>query len=138
MIINCGFKLIFTWFSDLIFVFGWLAENTIFGYQKITKPCRWKMEENYPICHLHGLVIFKVTKNSVICWSSKNRNYIFQSLSHVYINLKSPSLIKSGYYIVPSPSTTLAKDKKQNNRKTANVFFLYELTGCASWGITKF
>ena len=31
----------------------------------------------------------------------------------------------------------LAKDKSKKNRKTANVF-LYELTGCASWGITKF
>ena len=32
----------------------------------------------------------------------------FQSLNHVEGNLKTWFLIKSGYYIVPSPSTTLA------------------------------
>ena len=32
---------------------------------------------------------------------------IFQSLNHADINLKSGFLIKSGYYIVPSPSTAL-------------------------------
>ena len=31
----------------------------------------------------------------------------FSNLSHVVINLKPRFLIKSGYYIVPSPSTTL-------------------------------
>ena len=31
----------------------------------------------------------------------------FQSLHNVDIDLKPPFLIKSGYYIVPSPSTVL-------------------------------
>ena len=38
----------------------------------------------------------------LISWSS-----IFQSLNHLGINLKALFLIKSGYYIVPSASTTL-------------------------------
>ena len=33
----------------------------------------------------------------------------FSNLSHVVINLKPRFLIKSGYYIVPSPSTALIK-----------------------------
>ena len=32
---------------------------------------------------------------------------MFQSLTHVDFNLKPQFLIKSGYYIVPSPSTAL-------------------------------
>ena len=32
---------------------------------------------------------------------------MFQSLNHVDVNLKPRFLIKSGYYIVPSPSTAL-------------------------------
>ena len=44
----------------------------------------------------------------LISWSSKNGNYTFQSLNHVDINLKPHFLIKSGYYIVPSPSTALS------------------------------
>ena len=43
----------------------------------------------------------------LISWSSKNGNFIVQSLHHVDVNLKPRFLIKSGYYIVPSPSTTL-------------------------------
>ena len=39
--------------------------------------------------------------------SLKNGNQIFQSLSHVNVNLKPQFLIKSGYYIAPSPSTAL-------------------------------
>ena len=34
-------------------------------------------------------------------------NYILQSPNHVELNVKPLSLIKSGYYIVPSPSTVL-------------------------------
>ena len=39
--------------------------------------------------------------------SSKNENIIFQSLNHVENNLKPWFLVKSGYYIVLSPSTAL-------------------------------
>ena len=58
------------------------------------------------ICHLHGLVIFR----EKIAFSADQmiiQKTIFQSLNHVYINLKPKVLIKSGYYIVPSPSTAL-------------------------------
>ena len=55
------------------------------------------------IFHLHQL----------ISWSSKNANDILQSLNHVEINLKLWFLIKSGYYIVPSPSTALDLSKTQ-------------------------
>ena len=48
----------------------------------------------------------------LISWSSKNGNYIFQSLNHVDINLKPRFLIKSGYYIVPSPSTALENSNR--------------------------
>ena len=34
-------------------------------------------------------------------------NYILQSLNQVDVNLKQRFLIKSSYYIVPSPSTAL-------------------------------
>ena len=38
----------------------------------------------------------------------KKRKFDFlQSLNHVDVNLKQGFLIKSGYYIVPSPSTAL-------------------------------
>ena len=43
----------------------------------------------------------------LISWSSKNGNYIFQSVNPFEINLKPRFSIKSGYYIVPSPSTAL-------------------------------
>ena len=43
----------------------------------------------------------------LISWSSKNKNYIFQSPNHVGINLKPHFLFKIGYYIVPSPFTAL-------------------------------
>ena len=59
------------------------------------------------IFHLHGLVINHNLRFQLISWSSKNGNYIFQSLNHVDINLKPWFLIKNGYYIVPSPSTAL-------------------------------
>ena len=39
------------------------------------------------------------------------RNYILQSLNHVEVNSKPQFLIKSGYYIVPSPSTALLTSK---------------------------
>ena len=29
--------------------YSWSAENAIFYYLKIAKPCRWKIEETYPI-----------------------------------------------------------------------------------------
>ena len=55
MIKNCDFWLISTWISDwkiYIPFFFWKislsAENSIFGYLKIIKPCRRQMEENYP------------------------------------------------------------------------------------------
>ena len=48
----------------------------------------------------------------LISWSSKYGNYIFQSLNYVGINLKPWFLIKSNYYIVPSPSTTLPCSSK--------------------------
>ena len=35
------------------------------------------------------------------------KNTFFQSLNHVDFYLKQQFLIKSGYYIVPSPSTAL-------------------------------
>ena len=40
-------------------------------------------------------------------FSEKRKFDFFQSLNHVDINLKPRFLIKSGYYIVPSPSTAL-------------------------------
>ena len=43
----------------------------------------------------------------LISWLSKNVNLIFQSLNHSDINLKPQFFIKSGYYVVPSPSTAL-------------------------------
>ena len=43
----------------------------------------------------------------LISWSSKNGNYIFQSLNYVDINWKLWFLIKSSYYIVPSASSAL-------------------------------
>ena len=44
-------------------------------------------------------------KSCVFCWKTEVQFY--QSLNHVDGNLKLQFLIKSGYYIVPSPSTTL-------------------------------
>jgi hypothetical protein len=48
--------------------------------------------------------------NCVFCWyttAEKQKLDFFQSLNHVDVDLKPRFLIKSGYYIVPSPSTTL-------------------------------
>ena len=42
-----------------------------------------------------------------ISWWSKNVNSILQSLNQIENNLKPRFLIKSGYHIVPSPSTSL-------------------------------
>ena len=52
-----------------------------------------------------------ITKNCVFCWyttAEKRKFDFFQSLNHVDVNLKPRFLIKSGYHIVPSPSTALA------------------------------
>jgi len=38
-------------------------------------------------------------------------NWILQLLNHVNVNLKPQFLIKSGYYIVPSPSTASIQSK---------------------------
>ena len=44
---------------------------------------------------------------SIFCWNW-SADWILQSLfNHVEVNLKSQFLIKSSYYIVPSPSTAL-------------------------------
>ena len=48
-----------------------------------------------------------------MCWSSKNKKYIFQSLNHVDIYLKLQFLIKTNYYIVPSPALTIALMSEQ-------------------------
>ena len=42
-------------------------------------------------------------------YGNSNGNEIFQLLKHEEVNLKLRFLIKSGYYIVPSPSTALLK-----------------------------
>ena len=47
--------------------------------------------------------------NKKIALSEKQKFYLFQSLNHVDVNLKPQFLIKSGYDIVPSPSTALTK-----------------------------
>ena len=52
-------------------------------------------------------MIFRFQKNCIFCWSSKNGNYILQSLNHVDIYLKLGFLIKSSYHIVRCPSTAL-------------------------------
>ena len=41
----------------------------------------------------------------------------FQSLNHVDMNLKPQFLIKSVNYIVPSPSTTLGKEKEGRSQR---------------------
>ena len=58
----------------------------------------------FSICVLHRLVIFRKKKIEFY-----NDQLIIQkkSLDHVDVNLKLRFLIKSSYYIVPSPSTTL-------------------------------
>ena len=62
---------------------------------------------------LHGLVIAKSNfRKSVDQFSAEIdqlifENYILQSPNHVELNVKPLSLIKRGYYIVPSPSTAL-------------------------------
>ena len=60
---------------------------------------------------LHGSVIFIYQKIafSVDTQQLKTEIEMFQSLNHVDVNLKPRFLIKSGYYIVPSPSTAFLK-----------------------------
>ena len=41
---------------------------------------------------------------------------MLQSLNYVDVNLKPRFLIKSGYYIVPSPSTALLEMRKTNTK----------------------
>ena len=61
--------------------------------------------------------------NIVFCWyttAEKRKLDFFQSLKPVDLYLKSRFLIKSGYYIVPSPSTVLMNTvpfKGQINRQ---------------------
>ena len=47
--------------------------------------------------------------------SAKTKITVFQSINHVYINLKLRFLMKRGYYIVPSLSTALARQKGTGN-----------------------
>ena len=50
-------------------------------------------------------------------------NYILKSLNYVYVYLKPWFLIKSGHYIVPSPSTALSLIKVYKN-PDLKIFFL--------------
>ena len=73
----------------------------------------------------------------------QKRKLYFQSLNHVDINLKPQFLIKSGYYIAPSPSTALLCIIKREMEKThikqtrlhvdysliANINYI----GCKAW-----
>ena len=61
----------------------------------------------------------------LISWSSKNGNYIFQSLNHVDVNFKLQVLIKRGYYIVPNPSTALIETYCRRIRHPKLLNFLY-------------
>ena len=69
------------------------------------------------ICLLHGLVIAKSNfQKSADQFQQKIDqlifgNWILQSLNHINVKLKQRFLIKSGYYIVPSPSTALQKPR---------------------------
>ena len=65
------------------------------AYSFMTFYQNWWSSRNKKLCFL------------LISWSSKNGNFIVQSLHHVDVNLKPRFLIKSGYYIVPSPFTAL-------------------------------
>ena len=47
----------------------------------------------------------------LISWLSKTEIRFFLSLNHVEIHLNPQFLIKSGYYVVPSPSTDLRVTK---------------------------
>jgi hypothetical protein len=70
----------------------------------------------------------------LISWSSKNGNYIFQSLNHVDINLKLQFLIKISYHIVPSPSTTLQLTLVLKNPLLRSWYPLhFELVRLWSW-----
>ena len=51
-------------------------------------------------------MIIRLQKDSFFA-DNFDADQIFQSLNHVEINLKPQFLIRSGYYIVPNPSTTL-------------------------------
>ena len=72
-----------------------------------------KLDDFFSICHRHSLVIAKFNfRKSADQFQQKIDQlsfgyYIFQSLNHVEVNLKPQFLIKSGYYISPSPSTAL-------------------------------
>jgi hypothetical protein len=51
---------------------------------------------------------------------------IFQSLNYVGVNLKAQFLIKSGYYIVPSPSTAIHLIK-QNRFQQMTFYYCFPL-----------
>ena len=56
----------------------------------------------------------QVTKNCVFCWSAdhkKRKLYFSITKPYTDVNLKLWILIKRGFYIVPSPSTTLIPTK---------------------------
>ena len=58
----------------------------------------------YTVCHLI------VTTNCVFCWSADHpKMEIIFFNPHLDVNLKPQFLIKSSYYIVPSPSTALVR-----------------------------
>ena len=62
-----------------------------------------------------------ITKNCVFCLyttAEKRKFDFFQSLNHVDVNLKPHFLIKSGYYIVPSPSTALIEGQNGAVKKS--------------------
>ena len=72
-----------------------------------------KLYENFHISYFQKRIVSADTicRNTVHGWVIGN--YIFfQSLIHVDFNLKLRFLIKSSYYIVPSPSTALPKGIK--------------------------
>ena len=73
---------------------------------------------------------------------SRNGNWIFPSLNHVDINLKSRFLIKSCYYIEPSPSTVLILThhyiKKLYNWTYANGNALAQVSVCLADDLKTF
>ena len=76
-----------------------------------------------------------ITKNCIFCWYTIAENIFFQSLNHVD-NLKPGFLIKSGYYIVPSPSTPLITGlHKMCANKAYRVALLHSARICPSNGL---
>ena len=70
-------------------------------------------------------------KNCVFCWyttDEKRKFYFFQSLNHVDFYFKPQFLVKSGYYIVPSPSTTLVF--LNAHQQTTKIYWLHRNYDC--------